>query len=110
MFGLVLILVLATTMTFLNLAVIRQLVFLTPLRHALAPRLDRWMQDSVFQLQRRAFEAHGEGTWLDLSHDIPITIVGETLAELALQSLPKSEEKVEVKGEEILAETRTEIV
>lgn len=55
-------------------------------RAALAPRIDHWVQDGIFQLQRRAFEAQGQGCWKYLDQEIPITLDGENLRELPVQS------------------------
>lgn len=56
-------------------------------RAALAPRIDHWVQDGIFQLQRRAFEAQGQGCWKNLEQEIPITLDGENLRELPVESL-----------------------
>jgi hypothetical protein len=55
-------------------------------RAALAPRIDHWVQDGIFQLQRRAFEAQGQGCWIHLEKEIPITLDGEKLRELTVES------------------------
>jgi hypothetical protein len=55
-------------------------------RSALAPRIDHWVQDGIFQLQRRAFEAQGQGCWKYLDQEIPVTLDGENLRELPVQS------------------------
>lgn len=55
-------------------------------RAALAPRIDHWVQDGIFQLQRRAFEAQGQGCWKYLDQEIPITLDGENLRELPVES------------------------
>lgn len=55
---------------------------------ALAPRLDRWIQDGVLQLQRRAYEAQSEATWTDLDKDLPLTTFEEKLSDLPTESLP----------------------
>lgn len=36
--------------------------------------MDRWLQDGIFQLQRRAHEAQGSGTWENLSEEVPVTM------------------------------------
>jgi hypothetical protein len=38
------------------------LIYLSTFKKALSPRIDRWIQDGILQLQRRAYEAHKEGT------------------------------------------------
>lgn len=90
-FGLAFIIAFSTSITLVNLVLLKFLVFLSRFRQALAPRLDRWVQDGVFQLQRRAFEAHGEGVWMDLEKEIPITTRKEMLRELPISSLSPSQ-------------------
>ena len=85
-FGLVFIITVACVVTILDLVLLKFLVFLRRSRRGLASRLDSWIQDGVFQLQRRAFEAHGEGTWVKLDQEIPSTMKGNKLHELPLES------------------------
>lgn len=55
-----------------------------------SPRIHRWIQDGVFQLQRRAYEAYGQGTWRNLDEEVPMIDVSDKLEELPLKSLPTS--------------------
>ncbi|KAF2189270.1 hypothetical protein K469DRAFT_659388 [Zopfia rhizophila CBS 207.26] len=87
-FGLVFIAVISCTIMILDIILLKFLVYLSRFRHALAPRLDRWIQDGVLQLQRRAYEAYGEGSWENLDEEIPVTTQKQTLSELPLTSLP----------------------
>jgi len=50
----------------------------------MARRLERWVQDGILQLQRRAFEAEGKGAWEGLCDDVPVTRGEQKLSELAL--------------------------
>ncbi|KAL1608326.1 hypothetical protein SLS60_003267 [Paraconiothyrium brasiliense] len=83
-FALVFLTTVAAIVTFLNIFILRFCVFLSKFRKALAPRIERWVQDGVFQLQRRAFDAQDEGCWIDLEKEIPITRARERLNELFL--------------------------
>jgi outer membrane biosynthesis protein TonB len=74
----------------IDTVLLRFLIYLSTFKKALSPRIDRWIQDGVLQLQRRAFEAHKEGTWSRLSKEVPLTDVKELLAELPLASLPSA--------------------
>lgn len=65
-----------------DLLLIRFLIFVTRFRRALAPRIDRWIQDSILQLQRRAYEAEGQGTWKQFDSDVPITQPEDMLTDL----------------------------
>jgi hypothetical protein len=82
--------VIATALFFaiVDIVLLRFLVYLSKFRQALSPRIDRWIQDGVLQLQRRAYEAHREGTWSELSKEVPLTGAKEMLAELPLASIP----------------------
>ena len=72
--------------TILDLMLLRFLIFLHRFRGAMSPRIDRWIQDGVFQLQRRAYEARGEGIWKNRQEEIPVTWSKEELCELPLDS------------------------
>ncbi|KAF1947008.1 hypothetical protein EJ02DRAFT_449990 [Clathrospora elynae] len=85
-FALAFITVFAVVLTVCNLLVLRFLIFLSKFRTALAPRIDSWIQDGVFQLQRRAFDAHEQGTWINLDQEIPITFKRQHLKELPTES------------------------
>lgn len=73
-------------MTILNLLILKLFVLLSQFRRPLAPRIDRWIQDGVFQLQRRAYESSHQGTWKLLNSDIPVTEPPELLQELPLET------------------------
>ncbi|KAF2680250.1 hypothetical protein K458DRAFT_312414 [Lentithecium fluviatile CBS 122367] len=103
-FALVFVTTFATIITLFNLSVLRFFIFLSRFRQALAPRIDRWVQDGIFQLQRRAFEAHDEGQWTDLEKEIPITRERELLGELPVASLPEGMQ-MELVGKEPLGES-----
>ena len=66
------------------------LIFLTRFRKALAPRIDSWIQDGVFQIQRRAFEGQGQGTWENLEKEIPTTVEKVKLNNSPLDCIPAS--------------------
>ncbi|KAF1974301.1 hypothetical protein BU23DRAFT_113994 [Bimuria novae-zelandiae CBS 107.79] len=85
-FGLSFIISFACLVMILNLLMVKFLVFLSKFRRALAPRIDRWVQDGVFQLQRRAYEGNRQGTWKLLNSEIPVTASQELLEELPLET------------------------
>lgn len=82
---------------FLDLVLLRFLIFLRNAKKAPAPRLDRWIQDGVFQLQRRAYEARGDGVWKSLTKEIPVTIEKTDLPDWQIKTFPigVSDPKVE---------------
>lgn len=86
MFGLSFIIGLACLVTILNLLMLKLFIFLGVFRRALAPRIDRWIQDGVFQLQRRAYESDAQSTWKHLNSEIPITESPDLLYELPLKA------------------------
>ncbi|KAF2829434.1 hypothetical protein CC86DRAFT_454045 [Ophiobolus disseminans] len=87
--GLALILALSSFFIIADLVVLRSLLYIPQLRRRLAPRIDRWVQDGVLQLQRRAYEAHMVGTWQDIELPIPTTVTLEKLPELPITSRPE---------------------
>jgi hypothetical protein len=63
-------------------------IYLSNFRRALAPRVDRWIQDGVWQLQRRAYEGEGYRQWTQLEADVPLTDAGQTLKDLPILWVP----------------------
>lgn len=53
----------------------------------LTPRLNRWIQDGVWQLQRHAYEAQGHDDWLDIEREIPLNKKGEVFKDLPASPL-----------------------
>ncbi|KAF2736926.1 hypothetical protein EJ04DRAFT_488916 [Polyplosphaeria fusca] len=86
-FGLAFVTAIACFSIFLDLIVLRFLMFLTYFRHILAPRIDRWIQDSILQLQRHAYEAEGQGHWTRLNSDMPVATNREAFTDLPLEPL-----------------------
>ncbi|KAF2024892.1 hypothetical protein EK21DRAFT_20904, partial [Setomelanomma holmii] len=72
--------------TICNTLILRFFIFMSRFRTALAPRIDRWIQDGVYQMQRRAFEAQSQGCWVQLEQEVPITLQQEKLHELPVDS------------------------
>ncbi|KAF2269743.1 hypothetical protein CC78DRAFT_574610 [Lojkania enalia] len=82
-FGLSFIIAFSIFVTILDLIMLRFLIYMKKLRHE---RLDRWIQDGTFQLQRRAYEADAQGVWDCLTREVPVTRLNERLSELPLES------------------------
>ncbi|KAF2730866.1 hypothetical protein EJ04DRAFT_579521 [Polyplosphaeria fusca] len=78
-FGLAFVITFAFVVAILDLVLLRFLIYLGKFRKALSPRLDQWIQDGVYQLQRQTYQARGEGTWSRLDQEIPVTEDGELL-------------------------------
>ncbi|KAH7087776.1 hypothetical protein FB567DRAFT_353579 [Paraphoma chrysanthemicola] len=72
--------------TICNTLILRFFIFMSRFRAALAPRIDRWVQDGIYQMQRRAFEAQNQGYWIQLEQEVPITMHREKLHELPVDS------------------------
>jgi hypothetical protein len=83
-FGLAFIITFACVVTILDICLLRFLIYLSLFRQALAPRIDQWIQDGVWQLQRHAYEASGEGTWSRTQDETPVTDKHEQLGVLSL--------------------------
>lgn len=105
-FGLTFIVLLALLVAILDMMLLRFLIFLSRFKRAMGPRIDRWIQDGVFQLQRRAYEAQGEGKWHDADREIPVTREKELLRDLPLESWPRSREEADEKGSTLLVKLR----
>jgi hypothetical protein len=65
------------------MVLLRFLIYLSQFRNALSPRIERWIQDGIFQLQRRAYEDQSE--WQDIDKEIPVTVT-----RVKLQDLPRT--------------------
>ncbi|KAJ4291860.1 hypothetical protein N0V90_009756 [Kalmusia sp. IMI 367209] len=85
-FALAFIATFAVVATLLDIVLLKFIIFLKHSRRLLAPRIDRWIQDGVLQLQRRAYEANDQGHWTRLDKEVPTTTNDEPLAELLLET------------------------
>lgn len=74
----------------MDLVLLKFLVYLKKFRKVLAPRIDAWVQDNVFQLQRRAYEALDEGPWENLKDEIPVTVEKVKLSTLSVESFSRA--------------------
>jgi hypothetical protein len=72
----------------IDITLLKFLVFLSRFRHGLAPRIERWVQDGVWQLQRRAYEGQGHRGWIDVEKDIPLTTDHKLLVDLPIMWTP----------------------
>lgn len=87
-FGLVFTIVICSFIVLTDLVLLRSLVFFRALKRSPSPRLDRWIQDGVYQLQRHAYESHGHGVWKELNKEVPVTIHKTELPDLSIKSSP----------------------
>jgi hypothetical protein len=85
-FALAFIIAFSVIATLCNTLILRFFIFMARFRALLAPRIEHWVQDGVYQLQRHAFEAQGQGTWQYLDEEIPTTLNTETLRKLPIDS------------------------
>ena len=84
-FGLAFILTIASVFTVLDLVLLRVLIFLKGFRRFLFPRINRWLQHGVWQLQRHAYEAQADFDWVGCEKEIPTTRTDSALPDLAIQ-------------------------
>jgi hypothetical protein len=85
-FGLAFITTFCSVVTVIDLGLLRFLIHLRKCQPFFAPRIDRWIQDGVFQLQRRAYEGEGQGYWKKLNEEVPLTAMNELLPNLPIES------------------------
>ncbi|KAF2729630.1 hypothetical protein EJ04DRAFT_588412 [Polyplosphaeria fusca] len=81
-FGLAFTITISGVIVLMDLVLIRVIQFYRTRSKAPTPRLDRWNQDNVYQMSRRAYDSSGFGTWIKLSEEIPITTHPIELPEL----------------------------
>ena len=72
-FALILVTVFSLTMFLLDISLLRFLTFLTKFHASFSDMINAWNQYDVFHLQRQAYESRGEGEWIDVQKEIPIT-------------------------------------
>ncbi|KAH7138701.1 hypothetical protein B0J11DRAFT_500902 [Dendryphion nanum] len=97
LFGLLFVITFSIFMLVIDVTLLKFLVFLSNFQKAFSPRIDVWLQDGIWQLQQRAHQAQGQGSWMNLEKDVPITGRGDLLPGLpsrqtqhSLGTLPKS--------------------
>lgn len=83
-FALAFIITFAFTIMFIDITLLRFLIYLSKFRRTLSPRIDRWIQDGIYQLQRRAYEAQGEGVWKSREQEIPLVTDNVNLSDLPI--------------------------
>ena len=83
MFAIMFICMFAFLIVTVDITLLKFLIYMSRFRHSrwIGPRLERWVQDGALQLQRRAFEAQRQGSWISLDKEVPITIRRETLSD-----------------------------
>jgi hypothetical protein len=85
-FGLVFVTSFAVVVTLIDLIILKYVIFFRKTRQKLAPRIDRWIQDGIFQFQRRAYETQKDGIWDRLEREIPTTVTEHLLSDLPLET------------------------
>ncbi|KZM26287.1 hypothetical protein ST47_g2591 [Ascochyta rabiei] len=86
-FGLSFIIAFFVLVAILDIFILKFKIYFSKFRAALSPRIDCWIQDGIWQLQRRAYEGEGYRSWTDLEADIPLTDE-KTLKDLSILWLP----------------------
>lgn len=79
-FGLTFLVTTCCVLSALDLLILKILIFLKRFRRALGPRIEQWIQDGIFQILRRALEAHGAGTWEHWDNTVPVAVADMELA------------------------------
>ncbi|KAH7076744.1 hypothetical protein BKA63DRAFT_288712 [Paraphoma chrysanthemicola] len=87
-FGLVFILSFSLTVMVVDITILKFLIYMSRFRRQLGPRIERWIQDGVWQLQRRAYEGEGQRDWVDLESEIPLTDKGRLMKDLPILWVP----------------------
>jgi hypothetical protein len=72
----------------IDITFLKFLIFLSKFRAALAPRIDRWILDGVWQLQRRAYETQNHHNWSGVEGEIPVYTEEKEFKDLPFLWLP----------------------
>lgn len=90
-FGMAIVITCAIVFAMLDMAVLRIIVFTTKLPAPFGYKgLDSWIQDGVLQLQCRAYEAAGQGTWSRRDKEVPLTEPNDKLTAFSYLSKPSN--------------------
>ncbi|KAH7125183.1 hypothetical protein B0J11DRAFT_605443 [Dendryphion nanum] len=81
-FGLIFIIIVSSLIIILDLTIVQILLLVRRFTRWKGIKLNRWIQDSILHLQRRAFEAQEDSEWERLTEEVPTTESGEKLVEL----------------------------
>lgn len=84
-FAIIFIVIVSSVIVALDILLLRDLIFLDSLKKTLSPIIDRWIQEDVYHLQRRAYEALNEGEWINTNKEIPITRDNTILSDLSVK-------------------------
>jgi hypothetical protein len=110
-FGLAFVITFSCIVTLLNLVLLKFLIYMTKFRRALSPRIERWIQDGIFHLQRQAYQGNNQGSWERIDKEIPATVTDEILDGLPLETNPPACShvcgKVDCNGTEVQVHTIT---
>jgi len=87
-FGLSFVIAFSILVAIIDITLLKFLIYLARFRRALGPRIARWTQDGVWQLQRRAYEGEGHRNWTDLESEIPLMEKGHKLKDLPIMWRP----------------------
>jgi hypothetical protein len=87
-FGLSFIIAFSILVAVVDITLLKFLVYIARFRRALGPRIARWTQDGIWQLQRRAYEGEGYRNWTDLESEIPLMEKGHKLNDLPIMWRP----------------------
>jgi len=72
----------------IDITLLKFLIYLSRFRRQLGPRIERWIQDGVWQMQRRAYEGEGQRDWTDLESEIPLMDKACKLKDLPILWVP----------------------
>ncbi|KAF2743776.1 hypothetical protein M011DRAFT_450657 [Sporormia fimetaria CBS 119925] len=98
-FALAFVLTLCLLITLIDILLLKFLIYADAPRKILEPRITAWVQDGVFQLQRRAYEARSEGPWDRVQKEVPVTVDAMMLSTLPVQTEgPETGEVEDAKG------------
>ncbi|KAF2648033.1 hypothetical protein K491DRAFT_613575 [Lophiostoma macrostomum CBS 122681] len=89
-FALTFVITFCFVITLVDMVLLKFLISWKRKRNDTSPRLDAWVQDGVFQLQRRAYEAYGKGVWERLDKEVPATLDNAELTTFRSRSKPCS--------------------
>lgn len=78
----------------IDVSLLKFLIYMSQFRRQLGPRTERWIQDGVWQLQRRAYEGEGLRDWTGLESEIPLTDKGCLMKDLPILWVPEKSQRV----------------
>lgn len=94
LFGMTFIIAFWFVIMLVDVLLLKFLIFIRRFRKSPSLRINAWIQDGVFQLQRKAYQVHSKGKWIRLDREVPVTAGRFDFANLPFKSQSKPDQSI----------------